>query len=76
MTGVLYGKIDEDDEIHLWKNRDENCFVTRCGRGPEVSRENPEIEILVTQKESFKRGNEGYCSECLNDEPKIEDSWL
>jgi hypothetical protein len=69
MSGVLHSRLPGDDtgDIHLWKKSEDDGWVTYCGENPGDTKPS----MLVTQKEGFKDRNEGYCDDCLDNNPKI-----
>lgn len=83
MTGVLYGREpgDESGPIHLWERDGDDHMETSCGelRCEIVASSNSSVKItsgdagkvlMVTQQESFKQANSGYCLDCLENHPR------
>lgn len=86
MTGVLYSREPEaenTDDIHLWE-MEGDVLRSSCGEFEFEIVDNSHSSVLiesengvkkivrVTQKESYKQANSGYCDECLQNHPKLD----
>lgn len=89
MTGILYGRLpgNKTGDIHLWI-RESGGWKPACGdykvfeeldssHSSVLISDGTNDKILhVTQQESFKQANGGYCDGCLHVHHKVRDEWL